>query len=609
MTRLSSVWLLFSAACLQGQTSAYDVFSSAYLYEAGFYGLYPTVNFKSFGLAPPRLNFAQRDEEQCNEGYYLIAQKGKLVSNPGPTIFDSRGELVWADNSFGVVFDFQTQTYKGKPYLTFWASPSGSTHGYGRGTYYMLDSSYQVFRKFEPRGEGLRGDLHEFHITERGTALMTIYNPIPADLTSVGGPKQGWVLDCMVQEIDIETGDLKFQWSAAENVAISDTIRSFAGEDDGTTPQTAFDFFHVNSIDVNAEGNYIISGRHTSTILCVAPKGDTLWTLGGINNDFHDLSDGSATDFAYQHHARIHENNTLSIFDNAASERAGAPSPYSYSRGILVQLDTVNMTAELLHSYHDPQNPKLAVSQGSMQVLDNGHVVLGYGWLPYITEFAVDGSVLCDVEIAPWVSARWGLVTTYRASKTLTWVGQPTSPPSLFLDPPDGAAFASWNGATEVQKWMVQGASWDDLNAHGLDGFVDIDVVAKDAFETCLEVRDDMPQYLRVAAVDKNGKVLGHSLMVDRYVGNIEGGWGLYGIIPLVVILLAVVGAVLVIMRRRGRRALWGNSMRRFDILARIMAVVKDRVVRAKDTVDTGGSRNYQYTAAKEHELESLYHD
>ncbi|KAI1827602.1 Arylsulfotransferase-domain-containing protein [Xylaria intraflava] len=607
MITLSS-WLLLAVVGLHhGYASAYDVFRSAYLYEAGFYGFYPTTSFKSFRLAPPRLNFAQRDEEKCNDGYYLIAQKGKIVSNPGPTIFDARGELIWADNSYGIVFDFQTQMYRGKPYLTFWASPGGSTHGYGRGTYYMLDSSYQVFKKFEPSGEGLRGDLHEFHITERGTALVTIYNPVPADLTSIGGPEEGWALDCMVQEIDIETGDLMFQWSAFENVPLSDTIRTFAGEDDGTTPQTAFDFFHVNSIDVDAEGNYIISGRHTSTILCIAPKGHTVWTLGGINNDFLDLSEGDATDFTYQHHARIHANNTLSIFDNAASERAGAASPHSYSRGLIVQLDTANMTATLVQAYHDPQNPKRAVSQGSMQVMDDGRVVLGYGWLPYITEFAPDGSVLCDVEIAPWVSARWGLVTTYRASKTPVWVGAPTTPPSIYLDPSDGVACASWNGATEVERWVLEGAVWSDLDIHGLGGFTHLEEVVKDAFEMCLEVRDDMPQYLRVAAVDKHGNVLAHSQMVDRYVGNVEGGWGVYGILACVVIFVIFVGIGLIIMRRRGRRALWGNSARRLDIFARTVAALKDRVVQVIDGVEVGGHRRHEDVAAKEHELESLY--
>ncbi len=91
------------------------------------------MSFKSSELTAPLLNFPQWDRQECSDGYYLIAQKGKIVSDTGPTIFNSRGELIWADDSYGVVFNLQIQTYKGENYITFWSSPEGSSHGYGRG--------------------------------------------------------------------------------------------------------------------------------------------------------------------------------------------------------------------------------------------------------------------------------------------------------------------------------------------------------------------------------------------------------------------------------------------------------------------------------------------
>ncbi|KAI2627151.1 Arylsulfotransferase-domain-containing protein [Xylaria nigripes] len=589
---IPSFWLLFSVLGHCGLASASAAFSPDTLYETGFYGLYPTESFKSFALTSPRLHFTHRDESQCNDGYYMLAPKGKLVSNPGPTIYDAQGDLIWADDSFGVVFDFQTQRYKNETYLTLWASPVGSVHGYGRGTYYMLDSSYQLVRKFEPPAETLKADLHDLRITERGTALMTAYSPVPADLTSIGGPKKGWALDSLVQEIDIETGELVFKWNALSNLALNDTIRYFAGEDDGTTPEKAFDFFHVNSIELDPEGNYIISGRHTSTIVCISPKGEKLWTLGGKRNDFTDLSDGLATDFAYQHHARLHANYTLSIFDNAVAERAGALSRHGYTRGLLVQLDTVNMTATLIQEFYDPQSLKEATSQGSMQVMSNGHVVLGYGWLPYITEFSADGAVLCDVEIAPWIAARWGLVTTYRALKTEGWVGKPLNPPAIYISPSDGAAFVSWNGATEVRSWVLQGASYDALERDGEAAFVDVDVVPKSGFETSVKFRGDVPQFVRVAAVNERGEVLGHSQMVDRYVGNAGEGWGFYMVV-FVILVTSVAG--LVLMRRRGRRAL---SARGIDLLEQAMSVVRNRIMgRAKFGSGGEGFRGDERTA------------
>ncbi|KAI0908053.1 Arylsulfotransferase-domain-containing protein [Ustulina deusta] len=612
MTRILP-WLLLAVAAFDARAQAYDVFSSSFWYELGFYGLYPTMSFKSSELTAPLLNFPQWDRQECSDGYYLIAQKGKIVSDTGPTIFNSRGELIWADDSYGVVFNLQIQTYKGENYITFWSSPEGSSHGYGRGTYYMLDSSYQLFRKFEAAGEGLKGDLHEFQITEHGTALITIYNPVPADLTSVGGPEQGWALDSMFQEIDIATGELVFEWSAMEHVALSDGVRSFAGDDDGTTPETAFDYFHVNSVDVDGDGNYIVSGRHTSTIVCVTREGKILWTLGGVANDFHDLSGGRATDFMYQHHARLHANYTLSIFDNAAAERAGRASSQAHSRGLLVQLDTTNMTATLLHEYFDRTNPRRTVSQGSMQVLDD-RVVLGYGWLPFITEFALDGSVICTVELAPWVAARWGLVNTYRAFKARDWAGRPAEPPSVHLDPSDGQVFVSWNGATEVERWVLQGANWTDLVGSRADAkFVDLDIVVKDSFETAFEVLDDMPRYLRVAAIDKQGHVLRHSQVLDRKAGNAADS-GIRDVAVWGAVFVAVAGAVLFVIGKRGRKAILGNSSRACELLVR---VCRERVARVLSTEPTGGTyepyprrRWWQnWGGVKAHELQPIYHD
>ena len=566
-----------------------------------------------------------------------------MVSDTAATIFDSHGELVWSDDSYGVVFNLEIQEYQGEKYITFWSSPEGSTHGYGRGTYYMLDSSYQLYRKFDAIGEGLRGDLHEFHITERGTALITAYNPVPADLTSIGGPQQGWVLDSMFQEIDIATGDLLFEWSSLQHVPLTHGLRSFAGEDSGVSPETAFDYFHINSVVVDGDGNYVISGRHISAILCINSKnGDIIWTLGGVANDFADLSGGRATDFMYQHHARLHANNTLSLFDNAAAERAGQASTQSHSRGLLVELDTEKMTVSLVREYFDRANPRTAVSQGSMQVLED-RVVLGYGWLPFITELALDydpdsddgSGVLCAVELAPWVAARWGLVNTYRAFKAPEWVGKPAEPPAVYFEAADKEIYVSWNGATEVDRWVLQGAEWADLvevkkNARraegdqeqkdneeeGEGGFVDLDIVDKDAFEMVFDITEDMPQYLRIAAVDKQGNILRHSQIVNRKTGYSVGrtirdfvSWG--------AVVLVSAAAMLFFIGKRGRKAVIATSSRGCELLGRRALVCWEQVQRITCISSPGwiydhyprGRTWRDWVGAKAHELQAIYHD
>lgn len=61
-------------------------------------------------------------------------------------------------------------------------------------------------------------DLHELQITANGSLLVTANNVTQADLTSVGGPKHGWVVDCLVYEIDIATNEVLFKWSSLDHL-------------------------------------------------------------------------------------------------------------------------------------------------------------------------------------------------------------------------------------------------------------------------------------------------------------------------------------------------------------------------------------------------------
>lgn len=381
---------------------------------------------------------------------------------------------------------------------------------------------------------------------------MTIYYPQPADLTSFGGPENGWLLDSIFQEVDLETGELIFEWRASDHIPTESTMRSTLDTDEGKSPASGFDYFHINSIEKDHLGNYLISARHTHQILCISPQGETLWILGGKNNTFTDLSSGRATDFAWQHHARWHGSDTISLFDNSKSTTKGDNNVTDHSRGLLLRLDTDAKTAKVLHDYYDPAHPKLASSQGSMQMMDDsGRVLVDYGFLPAWTEFSAAGDVLCDVHLAPSIIWKLGMVTSYRVFKSTSWVGRPAYAPKMHLRPADGVLYASWNGATEIEKWVLQGADWEGVYD---ELFEDVDVQMKDGFEAGFEIADDMPQYLRVSAVDRNGAVLGYTRVVDRYVGNVEAGGSLLTtLIVLGVMLVVTIASLLVLWRvRRG---------------------------------------------------------
>ncbi|TIA16657.1 hypothetical protein D6C80_04360 [Aureobasidium pullulans] len=477
-------------------------------------------------------------------------------------MLDGRGDLVWMDETFGpYVMNLKVQEYKGEQYLTFWSGDISL--GFGLGTYYMLDSLYQVFKQFSA-SKTLENDFHEYAITADDTALLTSYDTIITDLSSLGVQGQGWVYDSLFREIDIETGDIIFEWRASDHFAINDTFYPIGSA--GRSPEVPFDFFHINSVDKDEDGNFIVSSRFLHSIVCVsANTGGILWILGGRNNDFEDLSDGSATDFAWQHHVSVQAGKRLSIFDNAAykkwhEELLGDNS--EISRGMMVQLDTSNMTVELVHEYVNPGS-RGSPQQGSMQVLDSGNVLIGWGYHGGYTEYAADGSILCDTHINPAVFFPFGFVHSYRAFKTTTWVGRPNTQPDVYLNPSDGCALVSWMGATEVTSWILQSAeatSGDKLQ------FVNAVKTPKDGFETEIELPDSEYDYLRIVAIDKNDNVLGSSRIITANKGTVvSSGKFKFAIVTAVFWVMCFVAGIsyqkrLRVIIRRGQHKVMGSS-------------------------------------------------
>ena len=360
------------------------------------------------------------------------------------------------------------------------------------------------------------GDMHEFHLTPEGTALVAIYDPVPADLGAVNGPPDGWILDGVIQEIDIETGDLCFEWRASDHFSVEDTFHGLAGckmsnaaafSGCGNAPESAFDFFHLNSVEKDQLGNYLVSGRYTHTISGVSGKdGSILWTLGGKSNMFNDLSaDGSATGFAWQHHARWYGNNSITLFDNAVEDNS---DPSIQSRGLIIDLDVENRQANLRAEFLHPQQME-AVSLGSIQVLeDSENIFVGWGHSAAFTEFAPDGTVLCDIHYGPSAWNTFGRLKSYRAFRG-KWTGYPTDPISVVVK--DRALYVSWNGATEVSRWQLEGSGNEDT------GFHTVVEVFKNAFETRIDIPPQLQEgsFIRIRGLDDELKFLGASDIIE----------------------------------------------------------------------------------------------
>lgn len=479
-----------------------------FFYDLAVFGAYRTQNYVSFDLTSPR-GVAAQWSDQCDDGYLFFGPNGKSVESPGPVILDSQGGLIWMSDEYDVATNVQVQRYKGQDFLTFWAGhKKGSL---GQGATFMLDSKYKVAHQVHTVGESLKADLHEFAITDDGTALITIYNTTTMDLRPMGWgrSKDGWVEDCIFQEVNIATGELLFQWRAQDHYKAEESYywHPFAGY----VESIPFDFFHMNSIEKDSKGNFLISSRHFHTVTYInGTTGETIWILGGgeQSNQFTDLSDGLATGFQWQHHARwiSEDEGVLSIMDNGVAGPLHVDAPYS--KGILIGLDQEKLTATHLQSYISLEKAK-AASQGSVQLLPNGHLLVGWGSSAAYSEFDIDGTLLCETHFAASWSFWWERVKNYRVFKHHGWVGMPDYPPSAKIK--DDALYVSWNGATEVKFWELQGPRSSNTKQNSND-FESIDVIEKRNFEEkfLLPQESDYTRY-RAVALDSEKQVLHYS--------------------------------------------------------------------------------------------------
>jgi Arylsulfotransferase (ASST) len=425
-------------------------------------------------LKPSRVKLLTRTR-YASPGYIFIAPK-KKVEQGGPLIIDNRGRVVWfmPVDRRGVT-DFRVQRYRGKPVLTWWRGKSQDDKRLGR--YSISDASYRLITYVRP-GNGLAGDMHEFTITPRNTALMTLSHRVRVKTRNV--------LEGAFQEVDIRTGRVLFEWHSVGHVALTESYYRLP-----RNPDKTYDYFHINTIEIDRDGNYLVSARNTHTIYKIDRRtGMVIWRLGGKRSDF-EL--GRGVRFGWQHDVRRQQDGTLTLFDNEA-----APKLRRQSRGLVLRVDERRRTVSLVHSFvHSP--PLVAVDQGNMQKLPDGNYLVGWGHQPYVTEFGPHGKTLLDFRFG-----RSG-VDSYRAYR-FPWIGRPHSKPTVAVE--GDSLYVSWNGATEVRSWQLLGGP-DKKRLRPLLA------VPKTGFEAAIPLPSDVP-WVAVRALDR----LGHSLARSAAVGR-----------------------------------------------------------------------------------------
>ncbi|THW04560.1 hypothetical protein D6D24_10512 [Aureobasidium pullulans] len=510
------------------------------------YGSYPFKSYRSSNITSPAVRKAV-DSPQCyDDNYVFLAPRGFRVPNPAITILDNHGELICSHTVKGQPYNLKVQEYKGEKVLTYWVGDD-AVGGHGEGYFYVLNNKYEEIASI--RGvNNLRADLHELTITPEGTALVTFYQIYPLNQPGVFKIKDTvWIWDCLFQEFDIAKQELVFEWRASKHHHLNESYAPLNG--DGYTTDHPYDWYHINSVEKDDLGNYLISARFTSSITYINGKtGEIIWVLGGKRNSFSDLSNGQATNMAYQHLARFHPLTTfpkllakeisdhgvakhkdgitkqlLSAFDNGIDSRP--------ARGILIELTypsqgvstNAPLTAKLVKSYEHPLHIP-SISQGSMQLVTSNlttdsdpHVLIGFGYTGVWTEYLADGTLLCDSRITTENAFGKGHVQSYTALK-YHWTGQPSYPPSAVPGIAKTSVFVSWNGATEVESWQLR------FLLDGEAGKV-VATADKTGFETEMPFPEDFDKesmrYFIVEALDSDGHVLGKTDIVDLWAAGL----------------------------------------------------------------------------------------
>lgn len=447
----------------------------------------PPLSIETFATEPDlhvaRVNVTAGSTGAAAGGLVFLAPR-RGAGDDGVEILDATGEPVWFHRlPAGVqAADFREQSYRGHPVLTWWQGQLGA--GYGAGEGEILDTAYGQVATVHA-GNGYPEDLHELELTSAGTALVTAYDPVQWDLSSIGGPAAGVVLDCVVQEVEIGTGRVLFEWHSLGNVPIADSYAPLPP--DSTLP---YDYFHVNSVTTDDAGDLLVSARATHTVYEIdGLTGRIHWRLGGKHSDFA-FGDGAA--FHSQHDAKWVDHSTLSLFDNGAGV---GPNNEKVTRAIVLHVDRAARSATLVAAFAEPHG-LLFASQGDVEPLPNGDWFVGWGEGPFATEFSPTGAIALNLRLTSGSS--------YRAYR-FDWHGLPSAPPDVVArrDGNETDVSVAWNGATDVAAWQV-------LAGSSPVALAPVASAPRSGFETTIAA-PTTAAYVAARALDAAGRVLGTS--------------------------------------------------------------------------------------------------
>lgn len=477
-------------------------------------------------LSPPQLNITVAANKTSPGHLFVAPYSGYSDSSnlhgprqAAPYIFTDTGDLVWSGYTYFSIWNanFQAAKFHGQDVLFSFEGDHNPLYGHGHGHFTFLNKNYETIKEIRAGNHRL-SDKHEFHILDEKTAVIQIHQPTPFNLEEFGGGRrQQWIVNSIFQELDLETGRVLFEWSSLDHVSPHESVFSVNSGRTGSgyNSSDAWNYFHINSVDKDRDGNYLLSARICASIYKINGKtGEVMWKLGGIPGV---TSSAFATEnnltFSFQHHARYLSTSgdktkqVISLFDNSAhgtEDSYGDVKLNGISSAKIIEVDTQAWNATLLYNAPAPYNISVK-SQGSAQVLPNNNVLVNWGSEGAVTEYDLEGNIVFHTFLDSGILGE--KVENYRAFK-FNWTGIPFEDIAVASQyTPDGFTnvYVSWNGDTRTTKWQVWSATDEGKSV--------LEVATRTGFETKIQVTGHVSSVF-VQAIS-NGTVIGESLVVS----------------------------------------------------------------------------------------------
>lgn len=302
-----------------------------------------------------------------SEDYLFIALSYSGVGNLW--IVDNDLTTIFFKKVSGTVYNFKYQPNGELTYNIY------STLSYG------LDSSGNLSNQFfTPEGFAL--DIHELTVQADSSYYILGRDHIIVDMSQYveEGDTAAVLVAHTIHHMDANDSEL-WRWESINHYDILDV------DDNVDLTLHTIDWTHCNSIEVDYDGNIILSTRNFNEVTKINRQtGEIMWRLGGKKNQFQFINDNRG--FGRQHDVRRHSNGDLILFDN------GHYLIPEYSSYVEYELDENNLTATLIRRY-TKNDTIFTRSRGGAQELDNDNIIISWGEniAPYITEISAEDSI------------------------------------------------------------------------------------------------------------------------------------------------------------------------------------------------------------------------